>query len=179
MTDEGDRSVDDLIAEAFDGEDDAEERKEGTFIVTAADEESAVLRDVADGQVHTLSTNPGVSLGEAVTATVAPDPPLNVSWRVEAIERQWTVSVQRGDESPTTKSREMAEEHAIGELARMERAGVGEIHVLTVPPERTEDAVGDIVEDEATVARAARLGVDRVEVRWDADAGIVSVRYTP
>ena len=34
--------------------------KEGTFYVTEAEDASAVLRDVTDGQVHTLADNPGV-----------------------------------------------------------------------------------------------------------------------
>jgi len=49
--------------------------------------------------------------------------------------------------------------------------------VLTVPEERTDQAAADVVEDQETVARAARLGVERVEVR--AADGVVSVRYLP
>lgn len=155
-----------------------DERKESTFFVTAADDESAVLRDVHDGQVHTLSTNPGVEVHDAVTGTVAPDPPMNVSWQLIEIERRWTIAIERNDESPTAHVKELAAAQEIGSLHREERAGTGEIHVLTVPEEQTEQAVDDVVDDvESTLSRAARLGVNRVEIRWA--PGVVSVRYMP
>jgi hypothetical protein len=63
-------------------------------------------------------------------------------------------------------------------LTRRERAGTGEIHVITVPEEETEQAVADVADDEEnTLARAARLGVNRVEIR--AAPGVVAVRYMP
>jgi hypothetical protein len=46
-----------------------------------------------------------------------------------------------------------------------------------VPAAETEAAVADVREDEATLVRAARLGVDRVEIR--SETGVVSVRYLP
>jgi hypothetical protein len=49
--------------------------------------------------------------------------------------------------------------------------------VLTVPDDGTEQAVADVLEDEATFSRAARLGVGLVEVR--SEPGVVSVRYLP
>jgi len=49
---------------------------------------------------------------------------------------------------------------------------------LTPPEEDTADAVSDVIDDrEATLSRAARLGVNRVEVR--SEPGVVSVRYMP
>ena len=154
------------------------EEKTGTFLVTAADEESAVLKDVTDGQVHTLSSNPGVEAEEAVEGTVESDPPLNVSWRLVDVERQWSLSLDRSDERPTTLARDIAAEQPVGELTRKERAGTGELHVITVPEEDTDEAVDDVLDDrETTLARAARLGVARVEVR--AEPGVVVVRYMP
>jgi hypothetical protein len=154
------------------------ERKESTFLVTAADEGSAVLKDVHDGQVHTLSSNPGVEVHDAVTGTVAPDPPMNVSWQLVDIDRRWAIAIEKNDESPTAHVRELAADQATGDLHREERAGTGEIHVLTVPEELTEQAVDDVADDvETTLSRAARLGVDRVEIRWA--PGVVSVRYMP
>jgi hypothetical protein len=150
----------------------------GTFLVTAVDEESAVLTDVDDGQVHTLATNPGVDVGEAVEGTVAPEPPMEVAWQLVDVDDRWTISVEESPESPTTLEREIAAEQAVGELTRRERAGTGEIHVLTVPEAETAAAVADVVDDEAAVrSRAARLGVARVVVR--SDPGVVSVRYLP
>jgi hypothetical protein len=154
------------------------EEKTGTFLVTASDEESAVLKDVSDGQVHTLSSNPGVAVDEAVEGTVASEPPLHVSWRLADVDRQWSLSLERSDERPTTLARDIAAEQPVGELTRRERAGTGELHVITVPEAETERAVDDVLDDrETTLARAARLGVARVEIRTE--PGVVVVRYLP
>jgi hypothetical protein len=151
--------------------------KTSTFLVTHAEGDSAVLKDVHDGQVHTLSSNPGVEETDAVEATVAPDPPMNLTWSVVEVEERRELSTERSEEPPTVQERELAAEQAVGEITREERAGTGEIHVLAVPPEDTEDAVADVLDDEGTLSRAARLGVSRVEVR--SDDGVVSVRYMP
>lgn len=152
--------------------------KESTFLITHADEASAVLKDVHDGQVHTLSTNPGVEAGDVVEGAVAPDPPLEVSWQLVEIAERRSLAVEESDESPTAHERELAADQPVGELTRTERAGVGELHVISVPENETEEAVADILADEeATLARAARLGVNRVEVR--SEPGVVSVRYLP
>ena len=64
------------------------EAKSGTFLVTAADEGSAVLSSVADGQVCPLGANPGFEAGEVVAATLVPEGPLGVTWRAaEVAER--------------------------------------------------------------------------------------------
>lgn len=155
-----------------------DERIEGVFLVTAADEDSAVLKDVDSGQVHTLSSNPGVEVDDAVEGVVAPDPPMNVSWQLVELNERWSLSVEESDEAPTAKTREIAEGQSPGELTREERAGVGEWHVITVPEDGTEAAVEDVLDDrEGLLARAARLGVNRVEVR--SAPGVVSVRYLP
>jgi hypothetical protein len=152
--------------------------KTGTFLVTAADDDSAVLRDVDDGQVHTLASNPGLDAGDAVDGTVTAEPPMEVSWRLEAVDRQWAISVERSAEAPTTRSRETAAAQGVGESTRHERAGTGEVHVLTVPESGTDDAVADVLDDETGLReRAARLGVARVVVR--SAPGVVSVRYLP
>jgi hypothetical protein len=150
---------------------------DGTFLVTNADEGSAVLQDVRDGQVHALADNPGVSVGEVVEATLEPDPPMEVAWRVTDLRERTTIPVERSQEPPTRLAEEMAADQPVGELTTRERAGEGELHVLTVPPAGTDEAASDVVADQETVARAARLGVDRVEVR--AADGVVSVRYLP
>lgn len=151
--------------------------KEGTFLVTHADADSAVLRDVTDSQVHTLAENPGVEAGEVVVAAIEPEPPLEVAWRVTELRDRRTVPVERSEEPPTQQAREVAADQSVGEVATRERAGEGELHVLTVPDGETAAAATDVVGDEETVARAARLGVERVEVR--AADGVVSVRYLP
>lgn len=153
--------------------------KTGTFVVTHADEESAVLRDVADSQVHTLSSNPGIEEDDVLTATIAPDPPLEVSWQVVDVAERRQVELVHSDLSPTTQAMELAADQEPGDLTREERAGTGEIHVLTVPEGTTAEAAADVIEDEATLARAARLDAVRVEVRTADDEGVVNVRYLP
>lgn len=149
----------------------------GTFLVTHADDDSAVLRDIDTGQVHTLSSNPGISEDEAIEGTIAPEPPVEATWTIDGIDDRRSLSVEESEEPPTSQEREIAAAQGIGEITRQERAGVGELHVLTVPPERTDEAAAEIRDDEETLARAARYGVERVEIR--AEDGIVSVRYLP
>jgi hypothetical protein len=156
----------------------AESEKTGTFLVTAADEESAVLKDVTSGQVHTLASNPGVEPDDAVEGTVEPEPPLNVSWRLVDVDRRWGLSLEVSEESPTTLARELAADQSVGDLTRKERAGTGELHVISVPEDGTDEAVEDVLADrESTLSRAARLGVARVEIR--SEPGVVVVRYMP
>jgi len=151
--------------------------KDGTFLVTHADEASAVLQDVTDSQVHTLAANPGLAVDEVVQATIEPEPPMEVAWQVVALQEQRTIPVERSEEPPTQLARDLAADQAVGEVTTRERAGTGEVHVLTVPSEETDAAAEDVVADSETIARAARLGVDHVEVR--AADGVVSVRYLP
>ena len=154
------------------------ETKEGTFLVTAADDDSAVLKDVADGQVHALSSNPGVERGDAVETTLEPDPPMEVAWRAVEVRERRALALAESEEPPTALARDLAADQDVGELTRRERAGEGELHVITVPPGETDAAVEDVLADEeTTLARAARLGVSRVEVR--SEPGVVAVRYLP
>jgi hypothetical protein len=157
------------------------EATEGRFLVTHADDDSAVLKDVESGQVHTLAGNPGVEEHDALEATLAPEPPMEVTWRVLEVGDRRSLTVEASDEPPTAQEHEIAAAGSVGDLTRRERAGEGEIHVLTVPPEEVEAAVADVIDDEGTLARAARLGVARVEVRSATtdDHGVVSVRYMP
>ncbi|WP_160134993.1 DUF5812 family protein [Halococcus salsus] len=152
--------------------------KQSTFLVTHADAASAVLKDADDGQVHTLAENPDLDANDALDATVASDE-LGVTWELVDIEERRPLTTGESEEPPTSQERELAAEGDEGDVTTRERAGVGEIHVLTVPPERVADAVSDVLDDEATLVRAARLGVNRVEVRSDGEAGVVSVRYLP
>jgi len=150
---------------------------QGTFVVASADEATAVLQNVQSGQVHTLAENPGVEPGEILEATIEPQPPMEAVWTVVDLSGQRTIPVERSPEPPTKQARDIAADQAVGELTTRERAGEGELHVITVPDEQTDQAAEDVVADDATVTRAARLGVDRVEVR--AAEGVLSVRYLP
>ena len=152
--------------------------KTSTFLVTHADDDSAVLKDVHDGQVHTLASNPGVEVDDAIEGTVAPDPPMEVSWQLTDIDERRSLSIAESEEPPTAREQELAADQPVGELTTEPRAGTGELHVLTVPEADTVDAVDDVLDDrETTLSRAARLGVNRVEIR--SAPGVVSVRYLP
>jgi hypothetical protein len=152
-------------------------QQEGTFLVTHADDDSAVLKDVDRGQVHTLGENPGVETHEVVEGVVEPAPPMEVTYRLREFERRRRVTVAESPEPPTTQERKIAADQPAGELTTRERAGDGELHVMTVPEAETETAVADVRDDEGTLVRAARLGVSRVEIR--SEPGVVSVRYMP
>ncbi len=158
-----------------DGE--AGREKTGTFLVTHVDEGSAVLRDVHDAEVHTLDDASDLAVGDVLAATIATVRPIGAVWSIVELDTRRRIPVERSPESPTAHAVELANEQAVGEVTTRERAGEGELHILTVPPAETDSAAADVVADEETVARAARLGVDRVEVR--ADDGVVSVRYLP
>ncbi|AUX08860.1 hypothetical protein AArcSl_1227 [Halalkaliarchaeum desulfuricum] len=179
MTDDDlDSSADDPNLSADDPDSSADDTKESTFLVTHADEESAVLRDVADGQVHTLESNPGLSEGEAVEGIVSPDPPLGVTWQLVGVEARRSLTIEESDEPPTARERELAAAQPVGELTREQRAGTGELHVITVEESETEAAIADVLDDrETTLSRAARLGVSRVEIR--SEPGVISIRYLP
>lgn len=156
---------------------DADPETTGTFVVTHAEASSAVLTDVSNARVYTLSENPDFEEGAVVEATVTPDPPMGVTYSIVELSEQKVIPVAESEEPPTRQEVALASSLDTGDLATTERAGTGEIHVLSVPEADTEDAVADVLEDPATLERAARLGVNRVEIR--AEAGVVAVRYLP
>ncbi|MFB1063530.1 DUF5812 family protein [Natrinema sp. H-ect4] len=153
--------------------------KTGTFVVTHAEDESAVVRDVDTAQVHTLASNPGLEVHDVLEATVAPEPPLDVAWEVIDVEDRRSIDLVDSDLEPTQHERELAADSEVDDLVQEERAGTGEIHVFCVSEGEVEPAAQDVLADEETIARAARLEAVRVEVRRSADDGVVSVRYLP
>jgi len=144
--------------------------KAAVFYVMEADEETAVLQDVANGQVHALAENPGLDAGAVVEATIEPVPPAGAAWEVAELTAERDIDVREAEGEPHPDAADAAP--AEGELAQLAVEG-DTVHVIGVPD--TTAAVADVVEDEATVARAARLGADTVEVR--AGEGFVAVRY--
>ncbi|OLZ42078.1 hypothetical protein A6E15_14345 [Natrinema saccharevitans] len=151
----------------------------GTFVVTHAEPDSAVVRDVQTAQVHTLASNPGLEVHDVLEATVAPEPPMEVTWEVIEVDDRRSIEVVDSDLEPTTYEKELAADAEIGDLVQEERAGTGEIHVFRVPGDEVAAAAADVLADEETIARAARLEAVRVEVRSAADEGVLSVRYLP
>lgn len=156
--------------------------KSGTFLVTHAEPDSAVLQDVDGGQVHTLAENPGVEEHDVIEGSLTADPPMEVTWRVVEVETRRRVRIETSEESPTVQERDIAVEQGVGGLTRRERAGKGEIHVLTVPPEKLAEAIEDVRGDPGTLERAARIPeVERVEIRSEVrdGVGVLAVRYLP
>ncbi|SEW22855.1 DUF5812 family protein [Natrinema salifodinae] len=153
--------------------------KTGTFVVTHAESESAVVRDVETAQIHTLASNPGLEVHDVLEATVAPEPPLEVAWQVIDVAERRSIDLVDSDLEPTQHATDLAADAEVGDLVQEERAGTGEIHVFRVPDDEVEAAAEDVLEDEETIARAARLEAVRVEVRRSADSGVLSVRYLP
>jgi hypothetical protein len=152
-------------------------QKEGTFLVTHVDESSVTVRDVVDSQVLTLSENPGLEAGTVIEATLEAEPPMEVTYAVADLAAEHEIPVAVVDLEPTQQAKGLAADQPVGELTTRERAGTGELHVLTVPDGEETATAEEIAADEATVARAGRLGVDRVEIRTA--SSVVSVRYLP
>ena len=151
--------------------------KTGTFVATHVDEGSAVLKDVETAQVHTIDESPSFDAGTVLEATIAPQPPTEVVWELRSIDERWTVDLIDSDLSPTNQAESMVADEPPGTVVRTDRAGTGEIHVLAVPAGEEAATAADVLADEETIARAARLGAVRVEVRTG--DGLVSVRYLP
>ena len=55
------------------------DQKTSTFLVTHAESTSTILKDVHDGQVHTLDATDEVAVDDAVEATIEPEPPMEVT----------------------------------------------------------------------------------------------------
>jgi len=137
------------------------DEKESTFLVTHVESDSAVLKDTGR---WTLSSNPG-SVDDALEATVAPDPPMEVTYQIVEIMEQR--ALDSGKRAPTVHddASSRPRRRPASSPAR-NAAGVGEIHVLTPPEEDTADAVSDVIDDrEATLAGGSARRVNRVEVR--------------
>jgi hypothetical protein len=153
--------------------DDGDDAVCGTFLVTHADPEHAVLRNVETAQVHTLADTPDVAVDDVLEATLESGP-MGVTWSIAAIHDRRTVRIERLDDPPA--------EHAVAAVADGDLGGG-----VTLEPDDallvdamavTEDAdapLAELATDDATRSRAARLGATRVELR--AGDGVVTVRY--
>lgn len=154
----------------------------GTYLVTHSDREdeqgdtSTVLQDVETGQIHPI-TGQSFPAGEIIEATLVPEPPLEVTWTVDTIDRQYAIEITVLDEGPDDHARTIAADTTTGQLHREPLDGGGELHILPVPAEQRAAAIEDIRTDDETRARAARIGATRVEIR--AGEEFLSVRYLP
>jgi hypothetical protein len=150
----------------------------GSFLIVSADDSASVLRDVNSGQIYTVRHTCSLTESSVVTAEIETEPPLHSTYTITEITEERTIEIERSEQPPTAASQSKAAEQSVGELTRTERAGRGEIHVITVPTTRTETAVADILDDTQSLReRAGRIGVSRVEIR--AAGNTVSIRYMP
>ena len=155
----------------------------GRFVVDEAGE-SAIVRDVASGQVFTLADNPGFEPGAVVDATLSPRRPLGVAYSVVSVAATRTIPVAVSETAPTERVRAAGSELAVGESRRLddggedesEGEGIGEIHVIGVESGRASERAQELADGSLTEA-AARHDARGVELRWDESAGFVSVRY--
>ena len=153
-------------------------RHDSTFLVTARDGSSTVLRDVESGQIYSLATAIDFDRLTIIDGTVESEPPLHVVYELAEITTARTVDVETSSEPPTANTKQVAANQPLGEMTRKPRAGTGEIHIITVPDDNSTEAVADILDDKITLCeRAARLGINRIEIR--SATGVVAVRYMP
>jgi hypothetical protein len=155
------------------------ETKRGTYYVKYAEDSAVTLHDVETAEICQLIENPGFQDHEIVEATLMAQPPMEVSYVVKELHDQYAVDVDIISEPPTTQTLEIAEQMDEDEVIAFEREGEGEIHVLKLDSDSVESTVGVLDEDEQPYKNAARNGVDRVEIRSDADAGVIAIRYLP
>jgi hypothetical protein len=153
-------------------------RHDSTFLVTATDASSTVLRDVESGQVYSLEDAVDADRLSIIDGTVESKPPLHVVYELTEITATRTVDIETSIEPPTANTKQIAANQGAGEITRKPRAGAGEIHIITVPEKNSTEAVADILDDKVTLCeRAARLEGNRIEIR--SAPGVVAVRYMP
>jgi hypothetical protein len=155
------------------------ETETGRFYVKHTEDVAVTLHEVNTGQIFTLVENPDLEVHQILDATLMENPPLGVSYVIDELHSQETIPVEYSDEPPTGQVQKIATDMDTDQVVAIEREGEGEIHVLNVDPERTSEAAEPLEEDETTYKNAARYGVERVEIRTDEDAGVVSIRYLP
>lgn len=155
------------------------ETKQGTYYVKYAEDSAVTLHDVETAEICQLIENPGFQDHQIVEATLMAQPPMEVSYIVKELHDQYTVDVDIVSESPTTQTLEIADQMDEDEVIAYEREGNGEVHVLKLDTDSVDSTVDVLDEDEQPYKNAARNGVDRVEIRSNADAGVIAVRYLP
>jgi len=160
-------------------DDDGPEQATGTFYVKHTEDVSATLHEVDTGQIFTLIQHPELERHEIIEASLIAQPPMEVSYLIETLESRRTVPVERSSQTPTQQVQKAGTRMDAGEAVAIPREGEGEIHILSVEPDRTDRTAEEVLDDEMTYKNAARYDIDRVEVRSDADQGLVSIRYLP
>lgn len=155
------------------------ETKSGTYYVKYAEEKAVTLHDVETTEICTLIENPDVETHDIIEATLIAQPPMEVSYLIKELDDRYSIAVERSAEPPTTQVMEISEEMDQEEVIPIEREGEGQIHILKLDPELVEQTADSLDDEENPYKNAARYGVDRVEIRTDADEGVISIRYLP
>ena len=151
----------------------------GRFYVKHTEDVAVTLHEIGTEGIYTLVENPGLEVHQILDATLVENPPLGVSYLIEELHEQRTVPVEYSDEPPTRQVQQLATDMEHDQAAAIEREGEGEIHIIHVAPEDVAETAEYLDDDETTYKNAAEFGVERVEIRTDEDAGIVSIRYLP
>ncbi|PSP44609.1 hypothetical protein BRC69_07865 [Halobacteriales archaeon QH_6_66_25] len=151
----------------------------GRFYVKHTEDVAVTLHEIGTEGIYTLVENPGLEVHQILDATLVENPPLGVSYLIEEIHEQRTIPVEYSDEPPTRQVQQLATDMEHDQAAAIEREGEGEIHIIHVAPEDVAETAESLDDDETTYKNAAEFGVERVEIRTDEDAGIVSIRYLP
>jgi hypothetical protein len=151
----------------------------GTFYVKFAEESAVTLHEVDTGQIFTLIENPGVEAHDIIEASLVAQPPMEVSYRVDEMDDQYSIPVETSPEPPTSHVQDIAMDLSFGESLAIDREGEGEIHILRIEPDDVGQVAEELHSDELTYKNAARYAVGRVEIRTDDEDGIVSIRYLP
>ena len=151
----------------------------GRFYVKHTEDVAVTLHEIGTEGIYTLVENPGLEVHQILDATLVENPPLGVSYLIEELHEQRTIPVEYSDEPPTRQVQQLATDMEHDQAAAIEREGEGEIHIIHVAPEDVAETAESLDDDETTYKNAAEFGVERVEIRTDEDAGIVSIRYLP
>jgi dissimilatory sulfite reductase (desulfoviridin) alpha/beta subunit len=104
---------------------------------------------------------------------------MEVSYLIKDLDDHYTIDVETSPEPPTARVMDIADQMDEDGVVAIEREGNGEIHILKVAPDDVERIANSLDDDEKPYKNAVDVGVDYVEVRSDADEGVISIRYLP
>lgn len=155
------------------------ETRSGTYYVKYAEDSAITLHNVETAEICTLIENPGIETHDIIEATLIAQPPMEVSYLIKDLREHYSIDIEQSPEPPTRQILEIAGEMDENEVIPIEREGEGEIHILKIASEKVEQTAEEMDDEENAYKNAAENGVDRVEIRTDEQAGVVSIRYLP
>jgi hypothetical protein len=155
------------------------ETRSGVYYVKYAEDRAVTLHNIETAEICTLVENPGLEAHEIIEATLIAQPPMEVSYLIKDLDDHYTIDVETSPEPPTARVMDIADQMDEDGVVAIEREGNGEIHILKVAPDDVERIANSLDDDEKPYKNAVDVGVDYVEVRSDADEGVISIRYLP